>query len=51
MSFLLFLVGYLQKGTKSAKFGNFRGPTSQRRNPTPQRRSTPLHGMATPKCG
>ena len=33
MSFLLFLVGFLEKETKSAKFGNLRGPTPQRRDP------------------
>ena len=33
MSFLLFLVGFLEKGMKSAKSGNFRGLTSWRRDP------------------
>ena len=33
MSFLLFLVGFLEKGMKSAKFGNFRGPMPLHRDP------------------
>ena len=33
MSFLLFLVGFLEKGTKSTKSGNSRGPTPWRRDP------------------
>ena len=33
MSFLLFLVGFLEKETKSTKLGNLRGPTLRRRNP------------------
>ena len=47
MSFLLFLVGFLEKGTKLAKSGNFRGPTPRRRDPMQQRRSTPRRGMPT----
>ena len=50
MSFLLFLVGFLEKWTKLAKFGNFRGPTQRHRDPTQQRRSTPRRGMSTPWC-
>ena len=30
MSFLLFLDGFLEKGTKSEKIGNFQGPTPRR---------------------
>ena len=33
MSFLLFFVGFLEKETKLAKFGNLRGPTPRRRDP------------------
>ena len=29
-----FLVGFLEKVTKSANLGNFRGPTPRRRDPT-----------------
>ena len=51
MSFLLFLVGFLEKGTKSTKSGNSRGPTPWRRDPMQQRRSTPRRGMSTPWHG
>ena len=51
MSLLLFLVGFLEKGTKSAKSGNFQGPTPRRRDPMQQCRSTPRRGMSTPRCG
>ena len=51
MSFLLILVGFLEKGTKSANLGNFRGPTLRRRDPMQQRRSTPRRDMSTPQCG
>ena len=51
MGFLLFLVGFLEKWTKSAKSGNFRGPMPRCRDPTPQRRSTPRRDMATPRYG
>ena len=44
MSFLLILVGFMEKGTKSANLGNFRGPTPWRRDPTQQSRSTPRRG-------
>ena len=33
MSILLFLVGFLEKGKKSAKSGNFRGPSPLRSDP------------------
>ena len=33
MSFLLFLVGFLEKGMKLAKYGNFQGPTPLHRDP------------------
>ena len=48
MSFLLFLVGFLEKGKKLAKSENFRGPMPLHRDPTLQRRSTPRRGMAMP---
>ena len=51
MSFLLILVGFLEKGTKSAKYGQFRGLTPRRRDPTQQRRSTLSRGMSTPRLG
>ena len=51
MNFLLFLVGFLEKWTKSAKSGNFQGPTLRRRDPTLQRRSTPRRGMSTLRHG
>ena len=44
MSFLLFLVGFLEKETKSEKYGNFQGLTPQCRDPIQQRRSTPRRG-------
>ena len=44
MSFLLFLVGILEKWTKSAKSGNFRGLMPRHRDPTQQRRSTLRRG-------
>ena len=44
MSFLLFLVEFLEKGTKPEKYGNFRGLMPRRRDPTQQRRSTPRRG-------
>ena len=47
MSFLLILVGFLEKGTKSANLG----PTPRRRDPTQQRKSTPRHGMSTQRRG
>ena len=31
--FLLFLVGFLEKGMKLTKPGNFQGPTPRRRDP------------------
>ena len=51
MSVLLFLVGFLEKRTKSAKSGNSQGPTSWHRDPMQQRRSTPRRGMSTPQRG
>ena len=51
MSFLLFLVGFLEKGTKSAKSEKFRGPMPRRMDPTQQHRSTPRHGMSMPRRG
>ena len=45
MSFLLFLIGFLEKWAKLAKSGNFRGPTPWRSDPTQQRRSTPRRGQ------
>ena len=51
MSFLLILVGFLEKGTTSANLGKFRGCTLRLRDPTQQRRSTPRHGMSTLRCG
>ena len=33
------------------KFGQFRGPTAQRKDPMQQRRSTPRCGMSTSWCG
>ena len=45
MSILLFLVGFLEKWKKSAKSGNFRGPTPRRRDPMPRR------GMSTSRRG
>ena len=33
-SFLLILVGFLEKWTKSANLGNFKGSTLRRRDPT-----------------
>ena len=43
-----FLVGFLEKWTKSANLVNFRGPTPWHRDPTQQRKSTPRRGMSTP---
>ena len=51
MSFLLFLVGFLEKWTQTAKSGNFRGPKPRRRDPTQQRRSMPRRGMSTLQRG
>ena len=34
MSFLLFLVSFLEKETKSTKSGNLQSPMSRRRDPT-----------------
>ena len=42
-----FLVGFLDKGFKSANLVNFRGPTSRHRDLTQWLRSTPRHGMST----
>ena len=46
-----FLVGFLEKGTKSANLGNFRGPTSRRRDPIQQRKSMPRRDMSTLRHG
>ena len=51
MSFLLFLVGFLEKWMKSAKSGNFWGPTLRRKDPTQQCRFTSRRGMSTPQRG
>ena len=40
MNILLFLVGFLENGKKSAKSGNFRGPYATRRSVGPH------HGVA-----
>ena len=39
-----FLVGFLEKGTKSANLGKIRGLTPWRRDPTQQHKSTLWHG-------
>ena len=46
MSFLLILVGFLEKWMKSANMGNFWGLMLWRRDPMQQRRSTPRRGMS-----
>ena len=46
-----FLVRFLEKGTKSANMGNFRGPTPRRRDTTQQHRSTLRRGMSMPRHG
>ena len=51
MSFLLFLVGFLEKWTKSAKSKYLQGLTLRRRDPTQQRSPTPRRGMSMPWCG
>ena len=51
MSFLLILVGFLEKGTKLANLGKFRGPKPRRRDSTQQRKSMPRRGMSTPWYG
>ena len=49
MSFLLFLVGFLEKENKSAKFGNF--GFLRRGVGTPRRGVGPRHGVAWLSCG
>ena len=51
MSFLLILVGFLEKWMKSANMGNFRGLMLWRRDPMKHRRSTPRRGMSMPWSG
>ena len=50
LDYFRFLVGFLEKGTKSANLSNFRGPTPQCRDPTEQCKSTPRSGMFMPRC-
>ena len=50
-SFLLILVGFMEKWMKLANMGKFWGPTSRCRDPTQQRRSTLRRGMSTLRCG
>ena len=49
LNYFGFLVGFLEKGMKSANLGNFRGPTPWNRDPTQQRKSTLRRGMSTPR--
>ena len=46
-SFLLILVKFMEKRTKSTNMGNFWGSTPQRRDPTQQSRSMLRRGMST----
>ena len=50
MSFLLMLVGFLEKMDEIRNFGQFWGPMPRRRNPTQQRKST-SQGVACPHHG
>ena len=51
VDYFRFSVGFLEKWTKSSKFGQFRGPTPRHRDPMQQLRSMLRRGMSMLRHG